>query len=147
LFSFPKAALVTAGAFIALVVAPAALAEKFGPDLRVEGQSLTTSVALTVRLSPSYSTSKPGVTVTMTKCGAAQVRLVRRLGGLGSGQTFRASAGKLVWTLASVPAKPAKPTLNLRLAVPKGAKTLCVRTSMYDSYTKQTVNVTNRIPL
>jgi len=147
LLSFPKAALVTVGAFIALVVAPAALAEKFGPDLRVEGQSLTTSVALTVRLSPSYSTSKPGVTVTMTKCGAAQVLLVRRLGSLGSGQTFRAQPGKLVWTLASVPAKPAKPTLNLRLAVPKGAKTLCVHTSMYDNYTKQTVNVTNRIPL
>jgi len=147
LSSLRKTALVIAGAFIALLMAPAALAEKFGPDLRVEGQSKITFVAVTVRLSPSYSTPKPGVTVTMTKCGAAQVRLVQRLGGLGSGQTFRAQPGKLVWTLASVPAKPAKPTLSLRLAVPKGAKTLCVQTSMHDNYTKQTVNVTNRIPL
>jgi hypothetical protein len=147
LSSLRKTALPIAGAFIAVLIAPAALAEIFGPDLRVEGQSLTKSVALTVRLTPSYSTPKPGVTVTITKCGAAQVRLVRRLGSLGAGQSFRASSGKLVWTLASVPAKPAKPNLSLRLAVPKGVKTLCVRTSMYDNFTKQTVNVTNRIPL
>jgi hypothetical protein len=147
LSSLRKTALVIAGAFIALLVAPAALADIFGPDLRVEGQSLTKSVALTVRLNPSYSTPKPGVTVTMTNCGSGQIRLVRRLGSLGPGQSFRARPGKFVWTLTSVPAKPAKPKLSMRLAVPKGVKTLCVRTSMYDNFTKQTVNLTNRIPL
>jgi len=147
LTSFSKAALVVAGTFSAMVVAPAALADIFGPDLTVAGQSLTTSVALTVNLAPSYNKPKPGVVVTMTNCGSGGLKVVRRIGTLGANQTFRASSGKIVWTVKTVPAKPAKPKLSLRLAIPKSGKTLCVRTSMYDNYTKKTVKATNRIPL
>jgi hypothetical protein len=144
---FPKAALAIAGAFIVLPVAPAALADIFGPDLRVEGQSLTATVEFTVVLTPSYSTPKPGVIVTMTNCKSGQqapIRLVRRFGSLGS---LRARPGKLVWTLETIPAKPVKRKLRLRLAVPKGVKTFCLHTSMYDKFTKTTVNTNNRVPI
>jgi hypothetical protein len=144
---FPKAALALAGAFIVLPVAPAALADIFGPDLRVEGQSLTSSVEFTVRLIPQYSTPKPGVTVTMTNCKSGQqapIRLIRRFGTLGS---LRARPGKLVWSLESIPAKPATRKLRLRLAVPKGVTKFCLHTSMYDKFTKTTVNTNNRVPV
>jgi hypothetical protein len=144
---FPKAALALAGAFIVLPVAPAALADIFGPDLRVEGQSLTSSVEFTVRLTPHYSTPKPGVIVTMTNCPSGQqapIRLVRRFGTLGS---LRARPGKLVWSLESIPAKPATRKLRLRLAVPKGVTKFCLHTSMYDNFTKTTVNTNNRVPV
>jgi hypothetical protein len=142
---------VVAGALIAVLVAPAALAHSiFGPDLRVEGQRLTKTVAFTLILTPSYSTPKPGVIVTMTNCKsgqAAPIRLVRRLGTLGAGRSLQAHPGKLVWSVETVPAKPAKPRLRLRLAIPKGVKKLCVQTSMYDNFTKQTVNMTTKVPL
>jgi hypothetical protein len=144
---------VLAGALIALLVVPAALArsnEIFGPDLRVEGQSKTSTVAFTVILIPSYSTAKPGVKVTMTNCKSGQkapIRLVRRAGGLGAGRSLQAHPGKIVWSLNSVPAKPAKPKLHLWLAVPKGVKNFCLHTSMYDNNTKTTVNVNNRVPI
>jgi hypothetical protein len=144
---------VSAGAFIALLVAPTALAHPtdiFGPDVRVEGQSVTSAVAFTITISPSYSTPKPGVTVTMTNCKSGQrapIRLVRRIGTLGPNQSLRARPGKLVWNLSSVPAKPAKPTLRLRLAIPKGVNTFCTFTSVYDTFTKDTVNITTRVPL
>jgi hypothetical protein len=144
---FPKAALAIAGGSILLAVAPAALADIFGPDLRVEGQSLTTTVEFTVVLTPSYSTPKPGVIVTMTNCKSGQqapIRLVRRFGTLGS---LRARPGKLVWNLESIPAKPAKRKLRLRLAVPKGVTKFCLHTSMYDKFTKTTVNTNNRVPI
>jgi hypothetical protein len=141
------------GALIALLVVPAALAkstEIFGPDLRVEGQSKTSSVAFSVILLPSYNVSKPGVTVTMTNCKTGQkapIRVVRRSGGLGGGRSLQAHPGKIVWKLNSVPAKPAKPKLQLWLAVPKGVKNFCLHTSMYDNFTKTTVNVNNRVPI
>jgi hypothetical protein len=147
LSSFPKAASAVAGAFIALLVAPAALADIFGPDMRVEGQSLTTTVEFSVILTPSYSTPKPGVTVTMTNCKSGQrapIRLVRRFGTVGS---LQAKPGKLVWSLESIPAKPAKRKLRVRLAVPKGVKTFCLHTSLYDKFTKTTVNTNNRVPI
>jgi hypothetical protein len=147
---FPKAALAIAGALIVLPVAPAALADIFGPDLRVEGQRLKTTVGLTVFILPSYSTPKPGVTVTMTNCKFGQrapIRLVRRFGTLGSGQSLHGRPGNLVWELKTVPAKPAKPKLRLGLAVPKGVKTFCIQTSMYDNFTKKIVKTTNRVPL
>jgi hypothetical protein len=133
--------------FIVLPVAPAALADIFGPDLRVEGQSLTSSVEFTVRLTPHYSTPKPGVTVTMTNCPSGQqapIRLVHRFGTLGS---LRARPGKLVWSLESIPAKPATRKLRLRLAIPKGVTKFCLHTSMYDKFTKTTVNTNNRVPI
>jgi hypothetical protein len=144
---FPKAALAIAGTFIVLAVAPAALADIFGPDLRVEGQSLTSSVEFTVRLVPHYSTPKPGVTVTMTNCKSGQqapIRLVRRFAILGS---LRARPGELVWSLESIPAKPATRKLRLRLAIPKGVTKFCLHTSMYDKFTKTNVNTNNRVPI
>ena len=141
---------VLVGALIALLVVPAALARSndiFGPDLRVVGQSKTSTVAFDVILSPSYRKAKPGVKVTMTNCKSGQkapIRLVSRSGSLGSVQ---ARPGKIVWTLNSVPGKPAKPKLSMRLAVPNGVKKFCLATSMYDSYTKTTVKVTNRVPI
>ena len=117
----------------ACLAAPAAFAHtatKYGPDLEVTGQGqgkyTTSSVALHVTLSPSYSTAK------------------RRSGGGGS---LHAGKGTLVWTLSSVPGRPAKPQLNLTLAAPKGRKTLCVSTSMYDNYTRKTVNIRTPIKL
>jgi hypothetical protein len=145
--SFPKTASAVAGAFIALLVAPAAFADLFGPDLRVEGQSLTTTVEFTTILTPSYSTPKPGVIVTMTNCKSGQqapIRLVRRFGTLGA---LQARPGKLVWSVESIPAKPTKRKLRLRLAVPKGVKTFCLHTSMYDKFSKTTVDVQNRVPI
>jgi hypothetical protein len=148
--SFPKAASAVVGACIASFVAPAALADIFGPDLRVTGQSLTTTVEFTAVLIPSYNESKPGVVVTMTNCKSGQkapIRMVRRFGTLGPGQTLRARPGKLVWTLEKVPAKPAKRKLRFRLAVPKGVKTFCLATSMFDNFTKTTVNLRNSVPI
>ena len=110
---------------------------------------MTSSVEFTVSLIPHYSTPKPGVTVTMTNCKFGQrapIRLVRRF-PLGPGQSLGGRPGKLVWSLKSVPAKPAKPKLRVRLAIPKGIKTFCLQTSMYDNFTKKTVNTTNRVPL
>ena len=134
----------------ACLAAPAAFAHtatRYGPDLEVSGQGqgkyTTSSVALHVKLSPSYSTAKPGVVVTMRSCGGA-LKLLRRSGGGGS---LHASKGTLVWTLSSVPGRPAKPQLNLTLAAPKGRKTLCVSTSMYDNYTRKTVNIRTPIKL
>jgi hypothetical protein len=144
---------VLSGALIALLVVPAALArsnEIFGPDLRVEGQSKTSTVAFTVIPIPSCSTAKPGVKVTMTNCKSGQkapIRLVRRFGTLGPGRSLQARPGKIVWTLTHVPGKPARPKLRMRLAVPKGVKTFCLHTSMYDMFTKTTVNITNRVPI
>jgi hypothetical protein len=135
-----------------VLVAPAALAHSiFGPDLRVEGQSLTNSVALNLVLTPSYKTAKPGVVVTMTNCKSGQkapIRLIRRIGALGPGRTLQSRPGRLVWTLDTVPAKPAKPKLQLRLAIPAvAADKFCVHTSMYDNFTKRTVDITTRVPL
>jgi hypothetical protein len=139
---------------MALLAAPAAdtrIETKFGPDLRVVGQGTgqpkTTAVALNLTLSPSYATSKPGVVVTMTSCNNASLKLLRRVSRLGSAQRLRARRGRIVWSLASVPGKPAKPQLRLRLAVPAGKAKLCVRSWMYDNYTKTTVNVSTPIPL
>ena len=139
---------------LALLAAPAAFARtdtKFGPDLRVAGQgqglTATTSVALNLTLSPSYSTPKPGVVVTMTSCNNASLKLLRRVGSLGSGQSLRARPGRIVWSLSAVPGMPAKPKLALKLAAPKGKSKLCVRASMYDNYTRQTINVRTPIPL
>jgi hypothetical protein len=145
---FPRTLVVVCAA--ACLAAPAAVAQtatKYGPDLQVTGQGqgkfTTSSVALHVTLSPSYSTSKPGVVVTMRSCGGT-LKLLRRSGGGGS---LHASKGKLVWALAAVPGRPAKPKLNLILAAPKGRKTLCVSTSMYDSYTRKTVKLATVVPL
>lgn len=145
--SFPKAASAVAGAFIALLIAPAAFANIFGPDLVVAGQSLTTTVEVTVTLTAVYSTPKPGVAVTLTNCKSGQrapIRLVRRFGNLGH---LQAKPGKLVWSLDSIPAKPAKRKLRVRLAVPTGVKTFCFQTSMFDNFTKTTVTATNRVPI
>jgi len=139
----------------ACIMAPAAAlaqtATKYGPELRVIGQGqgkfATTSVALYVTLNPSYSSAKPGVVVTMRNCGGSSLKLLRRSGGLGSGQSLHASKGKLVWSVSTVPGRPAKPKLSLILAAPKGQKTLCVATSMYDHYTRKTVSVRTAVPL
>jgi hypothetical protein len=145
---FPRAIVVVcAAACIAVPAAFAQTATKYGPELQVTGQGqgtyTTSSVALHVKLSPSYSTSKPGVVVTMRSCGGS-LKVLRRSGGGGS---LLATKGKLVWSLSAVPGRPAKPQLNLILATPKGRKTLCVSTSMYDNYTRKTVNVRTSIPL
>ena len=144
----PRALVVVCTA--ACIAAPAAFAHtatKYGPDLTVTGQgqgaTSTTSVALHLTLSPSYSTAKPGVVVTMRSCGGA-LKLLRRAGGGGS---LHAGKGTLVWSLSAVPGRPAKPKLNLILAAPKGRKKLCVSTSMYDNYTRKTVNLRTAIPL
>jgi hypothetical protein len=138
----------------ALLAAPAAFARadtKFGPDLRVQGQgqgqTATTSVALNLTLTPSYATSKPGVVVTMTSCNNASLKLLRRIGSLGSGQTLRARPGRIVWSLSAVPGKPAKPKLALKLAAPANKSKLCVRASMYDNYTRKTITIRTPIPL
>ena len=139
---------------VALLVVPAAFAQtetKFGPDLRVVGQGVgqfkTTAVALNLTLSPSYATSKPGVVVTMTSCNNASLKLLRHVGSLGSGQSLHAKPGRIVWSVASVPGKPARPKLSLQLGVPTGKAKLCVRSSMYDNYTKKTININTPIPL
>ena len=139
---------------VACIAVPAALAQtatKYGPSLIVTGQGqglyTTSSVALHVALRPSYSTSKPGVVVTMRNCTGVPLKLLRRSGGLGAGQSLHASNGKLVWTLSAVPGRPASPKLNLILAPPQGKKTLCVSTSMYDNYTRKTVSIRTAVPL
>jgi len=144
----PRALVVLcAAASLAVPAAYAQTATKYGPDLQVTGQGQgkfkTTSVALHVTLTPSYATAKPGVVVTMRSCGGS-LKLLRRSGGGGS---LHASQGKLVWALSAVPGKPAKPKLNLTLAAPKGRKTLCVSTSMYDNYTRKTVSIRTPIQL
>jgi len=144
---------VAAGALVAALVAPLALAHSnflYGPDLRVEGQGKAGNVAFTFILTPSYSSPKPGVRVTMTNCKTgkqAPIRLIRRVGPLGAGQTLSGHAGKYVWTVPTVPAKPVRPKLRLRMAIPTGPVSFCLLTSMYDSYTKSTVNQTTRVPL
>jgi len=148
----PRSLVVAAA--IALLAAPAAFARtdtKFGPDLRVQGQgqglTTTTSVAFNLTLSPSYSTPKPGVVVTMTSCNNASLKLLRRVGGLGAGQSLQAQPGRIVWRLSAVPGKPAKPKLALKLAAPTNKPKLCVRASMYDNYTRKTINISTPIPL
>ena len=148
----PRSLVVAAA--IALLAAPAAFARaetKFGPDLRVQGQgqglTTTTSVALNLTLSPSYSTSKPGVVVTMTSCNNASLKLLRHVGSLGAGQSLHAQPGRIVWRLSAVPGKPAKPKLALKLAAPTNKSKLCIRSSMYDNYTRKTINIRTPIPL
>jgi hypothetical protein len=102
---------------------------------------------LNLTLSPSYSTRKPGVVVTMTTCNNASLRLIRRVSTLGAGQTLRARPGRIVWSVSTVPGKPAKPKLALKLAAPAGKSKLCVRSSMYDNYTKKTIAINTPIPL
>jgi len=60
---------------------------------------------------------------------------------------LRAKPGKLVWSLESIPAKPATRKLRLRLAVPAGVRKFCLHTSMYDKFTKTTVNTNNTVPV
>jgi hypothetical protein len=144
---FPR---IVAAAGAAVVLPAAALGQLVGPDLRVEGQSVEKGVALTLVLTPSFDTPKPGVTVTMTNCRpgrGAPIRLLRRLRPLGFGQTLKAQRGKIVWTVQTVPARPAKAKLRLMLVKPNGQSRLCVRTSMDDRSTNSTVNLTNDIPL
>ena len=77
---------------------------------------------------------KPGVVVTMTSCKQRRRSSCSgRVGSLGSGQSLRARPGQIVWTVTTVPGKPAKPKLapEARGADEQRAK-LCVRTSMYD---------------
>jgi len=149
---FPKTYLF-AGAFIACLVAPTALAHPTsisGPGFTVEGQRVNSAVAFTLIVIPSNSTPKPGVTVTMTNCKSGQptpIRLIRRIGRLGANQSLRAQPGKLVWNVSTVPAKPARAKLRLRLAIPDGVTRFCAFASMYDTYTKKTTNVTMRVPL
>jgi hypothetical protein len=151
--SFPKAAIVAAGALVAALVVPVALAHstfRYGPDLRVEGQTKTGDVAFTFTLTPSYSSPKPGVRVTLSNCKTgkqAPIRVLRRIGPLGAGQTLSGRRGKYVWSVPTVPAKPVQPKLRLRMALPAVGAKFCLLTSMYDSYTKQTVNQTTRVPL
>ena len=147
---FPKTACAVAGTFVALLVVPAAFADIFGPDLRVTGQSKTTTVEFTALLIPSYSTPKPGVIMTMTNCKSGQkapIRLVRRFGTIGPGRSLQAHPGKLVWNVSTVPARPAKAKIRLRLALPTGITKFCACTSMYDTYTKTTTTITTRVPL
>ena len=152
--SFLAKGIVVAGA-VALLATPAAFARidtKFGPDLRVVGQAegstaTTTSVALNLTVTPSYSSQKPGVVVTMTSCNNTSLKLLRRLNRLGPGQTLRVHPGQIVWSLAKVPARPAKPRLSLRLKAPANKPKLCVRSSMYDNYTKKTIAINTPIPL
>ena len=149
---FPKAHLF-AGAIIAVLVAPTALADPTsisGPAFQVEGQRVKNRVAFTLIVIPSNSTPKPGVTVTMTNCKSGQkapIRLVRRIGTLGANPSLQAHPGKLVWNVTTVPARPARARIHLRLAIPTGVKKFCAFTSMYDTYTKTTTTVTSRVPL
>jgi hypothetical protein len=83
----------------------------------------------------------------MTSCNNATLKLLRRVGGLGVGQSLRARPGRIVWSLRTVPGKPAKPKLALKLAAPANKSKLCVRSSMYDNYTKKTVAINTPIPL
>ena len=149
---FPKANLYV-GAFIALLVAPTALAQPTsisGPGFTVEGQRVKNAVAFSLIVIPSNSTPKPGVTVTMTNCKSGQqapIRLIRRVGALGANQSLQAHPGKIVWNVGSVPAKPARAKVRLRLAIPNGVKRFCSFVSMYDTYTKKTTNIRMRVPL
>ncbi len=136
------------------LAAPAALAHSdklFPPDLGVEAQSVTTAVAYTLIVTPSYSVSKPGVTVTMTNCKSGQqaaIRIKRRFGTLHSGETVHAGPGKIVWDLQTIPGKPAKRKLRLNLVIPSGnLKTFCTVTTMYDKLTKNSASITTRVPL
>jgi hypothetical protein len=149
---FPKA-YVYAGAFIALLLAPTALARPTsisGPGFTVEGQRVNNVVVLALIVIPSNSTPKPGVVVTLTNCKQGQrapIRLVRRIGRLGPNQSLSAHPGKIVWTVGTVPARPTKPTLRLRLALPAGTTRFCAFASMHDTYTKTTTNIKTRVPL
>ena len=135
-----------------LAVAASALARPAfdAPDPRVEAQSVATAVAVSLIITPSYSTAKPGATVTVTNCKAGQgapIRLVRRFGTLHSGETLRARPGRIVWDLAKIPGRPAKRKLRLNLAKPTGAKSLCLKVSIYDKLTKNSATIVLRVPL
>jgi hypothetical protein len=150
---FPRKALAIAIVSVAMLVAPAALARTsklFPPDLGVEGQSVTTSVAFALIITPSYGAPKPGVTVTMTNCKTGQrapIRLLRRA-GLHPGETLRARPGKIVWDIKTIPGKPAKRKLRLWLAIPKSSPAkFCTSTTMYDKLTKNSATITTRVPL
>jgi len=145
---------VVAGVLAAMLVAPAGLAgpsKIFPPDLGVEGQSITTAVQFALIVTPSYSKSKPGVTITMTNCKSGQkapIRLVRRIGALHGGETLHAKPGKIVWDLKTIPGKPAKRKIRLNLAIPSGnLARFCTVTTMYDKLTKNSVSITTRVPL
>jgi hypothetical protein len=144
---------ILAVAGVALAAPAAALghsAFRFGPDLRVAGQSVGGNVAFKLTLTPSYPTAKPGVTVTMTNCkysSAPPIRVVAYTGGVGPGQTLRARPGRVVWDLRAIPAAPTKRLLLLRLHAPNGQTRLCVQTSMYDRYTRSTTKLVNNVPL
>jgi hypothetical protein len=150
---FPGKAVAVTG-LVALLAASAALAQPtklFPPDLGIEGQSVTTSVAFTLIVTPAYSTRKPGVTVTMTNCKSGQrapIRLLRRSNTLHRGESFRARPGKIVWDITTLPGKPVKRKLHLNLAIPKGnLKKFCTTTTMYDKLTKNSATITTRVPL
>ena len=143
-----------AGALVAALAAPAALAHSdrlFPPELTVRGQSVTTAVAYTLTVSPAYTTTKPGVTVTMTNCKSGQrapIRLAHRFGTLHSGETFHAKPGKIVWDLTTIPGKPAKRKLRLNVAIPNNAPAkFCTVVTMYDKLTKNSASITTRVPL
>jgi len=142
------------GVLAALLAASAAVAKSnklFPPDLGVEGQSVNTSVAFTLIVTPSYSTSKPGVTVTMTNCKTGQkapIRVLRRSHNLHPGETFRARPGKITWDITTLPGRPAKRKLHLFLAIPANAPVkFCTVTTMYDKLTKNSATITTRVPL
>ena len=84
----------------------------------------------------------------MTSCNNATLKLLRHVGSLGSGQSLHARTGSIVWSLSSVPGKPAEAEASrLKLAAPKDKAKLCVRASMYDNYTKKTIKHDTPIPL
>ena len=143
----------TVAAFVALLAASAAFAHPaklFPPDLGVEGQSKTTSVAYSLIITPAYRTSKPGVTVTMTNCKTGQrapIRLLRSR-GLHPGESLRAHPGKIVWDMKTLPGRPAIRKLRLWLAIPSNAPAkFCTMTTMYDKLTKNSATITQRVPL
>ena len=140
---------------VALLAAPAAFARtetKFGPDLRVvraraRASSRRRAVALNLTLSPSYATRKPGVVVTMTSCNNASLKLLRHVGSLGSGQSLHATARPDRLEPRQRSRQAGEAEAALKLAAPKGKSKLCVRSSMYDNYTKKTININTPIPL
>jgi hypothetical protein len=152
-FSFPRTGAVVVILSVALLAAQGALgqaAKLFPPDLGVEGQSLDTSVAFALIVTPSYSTPKPGVTVTMTNCKHGQrapIRVLRRA-GVHPGETLRIRPGKIVWDIKTLPGKPKKRKIRLWLAIPANASsTFCTTTTMYDKLTKNSATITTRVPL
>lgn len=138
---------------LAMLAAQGALggsAKLFPPDLGVEGQSLGTSVEFGLIITPSYSTPKPGVTVTMTNCKHGQrapIRVVRRA-GVHPGETLSVKPGKVVWNVKTLPGKPKKRKVRLWFAIPANVgSTFCAVTTMYDKLTKNSATITTRVPL